>query len=91
LFDIAARPTIYYRHGYEGRFIAKSGNSARSEKANSYKYHSMLTAMTAVGNILAGRADKSNIWEVNTEPKYLENKVTFVENLTGAYKQDDFI
>jgi len=51
----------------------------------------MLTAMTAVGNILAGRADKSNIWEVNTEPKYLENKVTFVENLTGAYKQDDFI
>jgi len=25
--DIAARPVIYYRHGYEGRFIAKRGNS----------------------------------------------------------------
>jgi len=53
--------------------------------------HSMLTAMTAVGNILAGRTDKANIWQVNTEPEYLENKVTFVENLTGVYKQDDFV
>jgi hypothetical protein len=34
--DSAARRAIYYRHGWEGRFNAKSGNSARSEKANSY-------------------------------------------------------
>ena len=33
--DIAPRPAIYYRHGYKGRFIVQSGNSARSEKANS--------------------------------------------------------
>ena len=29
--------------------------------------HSMLTAMTAVDNILTGRTDKANIWAVNTE------------------------
>ncbi len=34
--------------------------------------HSMLTAMTAVDNILAGRADKENIWAVNTEEAYHE-------------------
>jgi hypothetical protein len=26
VIDIAARPAIYYRHGEEGRFSAKSGN-----------------------------------------------------------------
>jgi protoporphyrinogen oxidase len=34
--------------------------------------HSMLTAMTAVDNILEGRLDKSNIWEINTEEEYHE-------------------
>jgi protoporphyrinogen oxidase len=34
--------------------------------------HSMLTAMTAVDNILSGRTDKSNIWAVNTEEEYHE-------------------
>ena len=36
--------------------------------------HSMLTAMTAVDNIINGRKDKSNIWAVNTEEEYHENK-----------------
>jgi protoporphyrinogen oxidase len=36
--------------------------------------HSMLTAMTAVDNIAAGRLDKSNIWAVNTEQDYHEQK-----------------
>lgn len=36
--------------------------------------HSMLTAMTAVDNILAGITDKKNIWEVNTEKTYHEEK-----------------
>jgi hypothetical protein len=34
--------------------------------------HSMLTAMTAVDNIVAGEANKANIWEVNTEQEYQE-------------------
>ncbi|MGD0896443.1 MAG: NAD(P)/FAD-dependent oxidoreductase [Thermoguttaceae bacterium] len=36
--------------------------------------HSMLTAMVAVDNILAGRTDKANIWDVNTEQDYHEAK-----------------
>ena len=36
--------------------------------------HSMLTAMTAVDNILEGRLDQSNIWAVNTEAEYHEEK-----------------
>jgi protoporphyrinogen oxidase len=36
--------------------------------------HSMLTAMTAVDNIIAGRRDKANIWAVNTEMDYHESK-----------------
>ncbi len=35
--------------------------------------HSMLTAMTAVDNIIEGRLDKSNIWAVNTEMEYHES------------------
>lgn len=36
--------------------------------------HSMLTAMTVVDNIQAGRRDKANIWDVNTEQEYHESK-----------------
>lgn len=36
--------------------------------------HSMLTAMTAVDNIIEGRTDMSNIWAVNTEMEYHETK-----------------
>jgi protoporphyrinogen oxidase len=38
--------------------------------------HSMLTAMTAVDNLLAGITDKSNIWAVNLEDDYLEAKAS---------------
>jgi len=36
--------------------------------------HSMLTAMTAVDNIIAGIKDKNNIWLINTEQEYHEKK-----------------
>ncbi len=36
--------------------------------------HSMLASMTAVDNILAGRLDKANLWEVNTESEYHEER-----------------
>jgi protoporphyrinogen oxidase len=36
--------------------------------------HSMLTAMTAVDNILAGVTDKAGIWQINTEQDYHEEK-----------------
>jgi protoporphyrinogen oxidase len=36
--------------------------------------HSMLTAMVAVDNIEGGITDKSNIWAVNTEQEYHEER-----------------
>jgi protoporphyrinogen oxidase len=36
--------------------------------------HSMLSAMTAVENIINGIKDKDNIWQVNTEKTYSEEK-----------------
>ena len=36
--------------------------------------HSMCTAFEAVSNILSGRTDKANIWNVNTEKEYHESK-----------------
>ena len=36
--------------------------------------HSMLTAMTVVDNLVGGRIDKANIWDVNTEEEYHEEK-----------------
>ena len=49
--------------------------------------HSMLTAMISVDNIIAGRTDKSNVWDVNTEQEYHEESSdpsgTDPENLDG--------
>ena len=36
--------------------------------------HSMLTAMEAVKNINSGRIDKENIWSVNVEQEYHEER-----------------
>ena len=34
--------------------------------------HSMMTSFEAVKNIISGNADKSNVWNVNTEKEYHE-------------------
>ena len=34
----------------------------------------MVTAFEAVNNIITGRKDKDNIWNVNTEKEYHEEK-----------------
>ena len=44
--------------------------------------HSMLAAMTAVDNIIAGITDKENVWSVNTESEYHEEKQ---DGDTGAH------
>lgn len=36
--------------------------------------HSMLTAMTAVDQIVAGKIDKSVLWQINTEQEYHEKR-----------------
>ena len=41
----------------------------------------MLTAMTAVDNIVKGRPDKDNIWSVNTEMEYHEMREEAAEQI----------
>ena len=36
--------------------------------------HSMLSAITAVENIISGDTNKQNIWDINTEEEYHESK-----------------
>jgi hypothetical protein len=38
------------------------------------QYHSILTAMSSVDNILAGISDQRALWEINTEQDYHEEK-----------------
>ena len=41
--------------------------------------HSMLTAMTAVDGIVAGKVDKAALWGINTEQEYHEEKTALSE------------
>ncbi|HVU56857.1 MAG TPA: NAD(P)/FAD-dependent oxidoreductase [Puia sp.] len=41
--------------------------------------HSMLTAMVAVDNIVAGEVSKANLWAINTEQEYHEEKTGAME------------
>ncbi len=56
--------------GYENLFLIGRNGMHRYNNQD----HSMLTAMTAVDNIIAGINDKANIWAVNTETEYHEEK-----------------
>jgi protoporphyrinogen oxidase len=46
--------------------------------------HSMLTAMTAVDNILAGVRDKDNVWSINTEMEYHEEETKDDARASGS-------
>lgn len=59
-----------YLDGFENLFLV--GRNGMHKYNN--QDHSMLTAMTAVDNILSGRKDKTNLWAVNTEVEYHEEK-----------------
>jgi protoporphyrinogen oxidase len=59
-----------YLDGFENLFLI--GRNGMHKYNN--QDHSMLTAMTAVDNILAGNLDKETIWQVNTEMEYHEAK-----------------
>jgi len=55
---------------YENLFLVGRNGMHRYNNQD----HSMLTAMMAVDNIIAGDGDKSRLWEVNTEMEYHEEK-----------------
>jgi len=56
--------------GFENLFLV--GRNGMHKYNN--QDHSMLTAMTAVDGIIAGRVDKAGLWEINTEQEYHEEK-----------------
>ena len=59
-----------YTDGIENLFLV--GRNGMHKYNN--QDHSMLTAMTAVDNIAKGITDKSNLWTINTEMEYHEEK-----------------
>ena len=61
---------VRYMDEYENLFLV--GRNGMHKYNN--QDHSMLTAMMAVENILAGVKSKQNLWDVNTEPEYHEQK-----------------
>jgi len=61
---------IDYMNGFDNLYLV--GRNGMHKYNN--QDHSMLTAMTAVDDILAGVGDKSGIWKINTEQDYHEKK-----------------
>ncbi|GAA3946159.1 NAD(P)-binding protein [Chitinophaga oryziterrae] len=53
--------------------------------------HSMLTAMVAVDNIAAGVTTKENIWSINTEQEYHEEKTSGAPETTANISLKDYI
>ncbi len=68
----------YDRFDEVRRFLDRFSNLFLLGRNGMHRYnnqdHSMLTAMVAVDNIVAGVRDKSNVWAVNTEQDYHEAK-----------------
>jgi protoporphyrinogen oxidase len=66
----------YERFGEIREYVDRFENLFLIGRNGMHRYnnqdHSMLSAMTTVDNILAGRTDKANIWGVNTETDYHE-------------------
>jgi len=65
-FDVIRK----YTDSFENLFLV--GRNGMHKYNN--QDHSMLTAMTAVENIVNGVTSKDNIWAINTEMEYLEEK-----------------
>jgi len=68
----------YDRFGEVRQYLERFENLFLIGRNGMHRYnnqdHSMLAAMVAVDNIIAGIASKDNIWAVNTEQEYLEEK-----------------
>lgn len=60
----------HFVDGFENLFLIGRNGMHRYNNQD----HSMLTAMTAVDNIVAGVVEKANLWDVNTEKEYHEEK-----------------
>lgn len=61
---------ISYLNGFRNLYCVGRNGQHRYNNMD----HSMATSFEAVGNIISGREDKKNIWNVNTEKEYHEEK-----------------
>ena len=61
---------IAYLNGYSNLYCVGRNGQHRYNNMD----HSMETAFQTVDNILSGKEDKTNIWNVNTEKEYHESK-----------------
>ena len=81
----------YDRFHLVRQFLGRFQNLFPVGRNGMHKYnnqdHSMLTAMTAVDNILSGITDKGNLWAINTEMEYHEEKPE-EENRGGASAEE---
>jgi protoporphyrinogen oxidase len=70
-----------YVDGFENLFLIGRNGMHRYNNQD----HSMLTAMTAVDNIIAGNAaDKRSLWDINTEQDYHEENASASHKPAGA-------
>jgi hypothetical protein len=78
----------YNRFGEIRAFTDQFANLFLVGRNGMHKYnnsdHSMLTAMVAVDNIVSGVPAKANIWEINTEQEYHEEKATSTSSAPEA-------
>ena len=59
-----------FTDGFDNLFLLGRNGQHRYNNQD----HSMLTAIAAVDNIIDGRSDKDNVWNVNVEKEYHEEK-----------------
>lgn len=72
-----------YLDGYDNLYCVGRNGQHRYNNMD----HSMITSFEAVKNILGGVKDKSNIWNVNTEKEYHEEKIIKKESTENSVKK----
>lgn len=81
----------YNRFNEIREFVDRLENLFLVGRNGMHKYnnadHSMLTAMTAVDNICKGITSKANLWEINTEQEYHEEKSKVTEKVDPVVKK----
>ncbi|MHC4438096.1 MAG: NAD(P)/FAD-dependent oxidoreductase [Planctomycetota bacterium] len=74
-----------FTDGFENMFLVGRNGMHKYNNTD----HSMLSAMVAVENIINDVKSKDNLWTLNTEQQYHEQKLTSIENLIESYIEED--
>lgn len=74
-----------FTDGFENMFLVGRNGMHKYNNTD----HSMLSAMVAVENIINGVKSKDNLWKLNTEQQYHEQKLTSAGHSTDAYAEKE--